>query len=122
MTDPSTLAALEAENAGVIALLEANGIEWRLSRPVAVVAQEPEPSRLSTAEKVALFRRLFRGRTDVYPVRWESKAHARLATPPRPRREWGVDVDYLADLYAVMGVAAASPGRDVFGSTARPRF
>ena len=60
MADPSALAALQAENAGLIALLEANGIEWRLSRPVAVVAQEPEPSRLSTAEKVALFRRLFR--------------------------------------------------------------
>ena len=28
------------------------------------------------AEKVALFRRLFRGRTDVYPVRWESKRPA----------------------------------------------
>lgn len=30
------------------------------------------PTTPSTREKVALFRRLFRGRTDVYPVRWES--------------------------------------------------
>jgi hypothetical protein len=63
------LEALLAENARLIALLETNRIEWRLPQPVAFVAQEPEPSRLSTAEKVALFRRLFRGRTDVYPIR-----------------------------------------------------
>lgn len=63
--------ALQAENTRLIALLESHGIEWRVQpQPVAVAAQEPEPFRLSTAEKVALFRRLFRGRTDVYPVRW----------------------------------------------------
>ncbi|EFK44607.1 hypothetical protein HMPREF9346_03776 [Escherichia coli MS 119-7] len=28
---------------------------------------------LSTDEKVALFRRLFRGRDDVWALRWESK-------------------------------------------------
>lgn len=50
------LKALQAENARLIALLETYGIEWRLPQPVAVAAQEPEPSRLSTAEKVALFR------------------------------------------------------------------
>jgi hypothetical protein len=67
------LEGLRSENARLIALLETHGIEWRLPQPVAVVDQEPEPSRLSTAEKVALFRRLFRGRTDVYPVRWEGR-------------------------------------------------
>lgn len=74
MADSSELAAIQAENARLIALLESHGIEWRLPQPVAVVVQESEPSRLSTAEKVALFRRLFRGRTDVYPIRWESKS------------------------------------------------
>ena len=67
------LKAIQVENARLIALLETHGIKWRLPQPVAVVAQEAEPSRLSTAEKVALFRRLFRGRTDVYPIRWEGK-------------------------------------------------
>jgi hypothetical protein len=43
-----------------------------LPEPVAPVAKQ-ESSRLSTAEKVALFRRLFRGRTDIYPIRWASK-------------------------------------------------
>jgi hypothetical protein len=62
MADSSELAAIQAENARLIALLETHGIEWRLPQPVAVVVQESEPSRLSTAEKVALFRRLFRNR------------------------------------------------------------
>ena len=61
------LAALQAENARLAALLESHGIEWR---------PQPEPVyellRLSTDEKIALFRRLFRGRADVYPIRWES--------------------------------------------------
>lgn len=66
------LKALQAECARLISVLESHGIEWRLPpRPVVVDVQAPEPSRLSTAEKVSLFRRLFHGRTDVYPVRWE---------------------------------------------------
>jgi hypothetical protein len=35
---------------------------------------EAEASTLSNTQKLALFRRLFRGREDVYPRRWESKA------------------------------------------------
>ncbi len=62
------LKGLDVENARLIALLESHGIEWRLPpQPVVVAVQEPELSRLSTSEKVALFRRLFRGRTDAYP-------------------------------------------------------
>jgi superfamily II DNA or RNA helicase len=61
-----------AENARLITLLESHGIEWRLPPEPVVSVTEPEPSKLSTDEKVALFRRLFRGRTDVYPVRWEN--------------------------------------------------
>jgi hypothetical protein len=76
------LEGLRSENARLIALLETHGIEWRLPQPVAVVDQEPEPSRLSTAEKVALFRRLFRGRTDVYPVRWEGRTSGKSGYAP----------------------------------------
>ena len=63
------VATLKAENARLIALLEQHGIEWRQQDPAATAPRRLEPSRLSTAEKVALFRRLFRGRTDVYPIR-----------------------------------------------------
>ncbi len=84
----SAIAALQAENARLTALLEAHCIDWRLPQPAAVVAREPEPSRLTTAEKVALFRRLFRGRTDVYPVRWESKASGKSDYAPACANEW----------------------------------
>ncbi|WP_371134156.1 DEAD/DEAH box helicase family protein [Polaromonas sp.] len=83
MIERDPLLALKAENARLIALLEANGIQWR-AQPEHVVppVSMPEPSRLSTDEKVALFRRLFRGRTDVYPIRWESKTSAKSGYSP----------------------------------------
>lgn len=84
----SAIAALQAENARLTALLEAHGIDWWLPQPSPVMAREPEPSRLTTAEKVALFRRLFRGRTDVYPVRWESKASGKSGYAPACANEW----------------------------------
>lgn len=65
MIDHDPSAELKAENARLIALLEANGIQWRAPLEHVSPVSTPEPSRLSTDEKVALFRRLFRGRTDV---------------------------------------------------------
>ena len=73
MPDHDSLAALQAENVRLIALLEAHGIDWRRTSVPSLSVQEPELSRFSTQQKVALFCSLFRGRTDVYPVRWESK-------------------------------------------------
>jgi len=83
---------LRGENARLIHLLESHGIEWRLPQPTVVVARETEPSRLSTAEKVALFRRLFRGRTDVYPIRWESKTTGKTGYSPACANEWRAGV------------------------------
>jgi len=40
-----------------------------------------------TADKVALFRSLFRGREDVYPIRWESKT-GRSGYSPACNNEW----------------------------------
>jgi superfamily II DNA or RNA helicase len=83
------LAALQAENARLTALLEAHGIEWRQpSKPPLPGTAEPEPSKLTTAEKVALCRRLFRGRKDVYPVRWESKTTGKSGYSPACANEW----------------------------------
>ncbi len=92
MTGVSALALLEAENARLIALLEAHGIEWRLPQSVALLVEKPEPSRLSTAEKVALFRRLFCGRTDVYPVRWEGKTSGKAGYAPACANDWRAGV------------------------------
>jgi superfamily II DNA or RNA helicase len=84
---PNPLTAIEAENARLIALLETNGIDWQL--PAANVSRlaEPEPS-LSTAEKITIFRKLFRGRTDVYPIRWESKTSGKSGYAPACANEW----------------------------------
>ena len=89
MTDPDAQTKLREENARLAALLDAHGIDWRL--PVessADDASEGEASRLSTDEKVALFRRLFRGRTDVYPIRWESKTTGKSGYAPACANEW----------------------------------
>ena len=91
MPDDS-LDALRAENLRLIALLEAHGIQWRLPPALVLSVHEPAPSRLSTVEKVALFRRLFRGRTDAYPIRWESKITGKSGYAPACANEWRAGV------------------------------
>lgn len=57
--DPS--AELKAENARLIALLDANGNQWRIQQPErSSPGSTPKSSRLPTDEKVALYRRLSR--------------------------------------------------------------
>ena len=90
MPDPSVLAALQTENARLIALLESHGISWRL--PAKEVGQAAKPPRLSASEKIHLFRTLFRGRTDVYPVRWESKTTGKSGYTPACANEWRAGV------------------------------
>ncbi len=98
MTEPDDLAALQAENARLVALLAAHGIEWRLPSsavqtcPAPAPKAEPQRLSLSTADKVALFRRLFRGRTDVYPVRWEGKTSGKSGCAPACANEWRAGV------------------------------
>ena len=89
MTDASRLSALATENARLVALLKAHGIAWsqssapeELKRPAAL------PLRLPTAEKLALFGRLFRGRPDVFPIRWESKTTGKSGYAPACANEW----------------------------------
>ncbi|MCP3430673.1 TOTE conflict system archaeo-eukaryotic primase domain-containing protein [Stutzerimonas stutzeri] len=91
MSGDDLLEHLRAENARLIALLEAHGVEWRLpDEPPLVEPTSPPPlisSSLDTDAKLALFRRLFRGRTDVFPVRWESKA-GKSGYSPACANEW----------------------------------
>lgn len=86
------LTALQAENERLVALLDANGIEWRLAPQPETSPPRFESSRLSTEAKVALFRRWFRGRTDVYPVRWESKTTGKSGYAPACANEWRAGV------------------------------
>ena len=102
MTEREGLKALQAENERLVALLESHGIAWRapaaaasqpaLTACVQAPAPEPPVPSLSTAEKLALFRRLFRGRTDVYPVRWEGKTSGKSGYAPACANEWRVGV------------------------------
>jgi hypothetical protein len=92
MNDQSAIAALQAENTRLIALLEAHHIEWRPLAPTTRLAREPESSRFSTTEKVTLFKRLFRGRADVFPIRWESKTSGKSGYAPACANEWRAGV------------------------------
>jgi len=95
VTDSDDSAALRAENSRLVALLTAAGIDWqqRSAATQASCAAAPTltPARMKTEDKVALFRRLFRGRTDVYPIRWESKA-GKAGYSPACANEWRADV------------------------------
>lgn len=92
MSSQDALAALKAENARLIALLEAHGIEWRAPPAVDTPPATTGRSNLSAEEQVSLFRRLFRGRTDVYPVRWESKTTGKSGYAPACSNEWRAGV------------------------------
>jgi len=75
------LVRLQTENARLKAILQQHGITWDVPLPSAPVLDDVLASNspinythpLSAADKITLFRRLFRGRTDVYPQRWESQ-------------------------------------------------
>lgn len=94
MRDIDLLEKLRAENARLIALLEANYIDWRpvaepIKMPVSLTEQSAQ--QLGTDAKLALFRRLFRGRNDVYPIRWESKG-GKSGYSPACANEWRVGI------------------------------
>lgn len=83
-TETDALESLRTENERLIALLETHGIDWvKPSRTAATL----EPTRFGSDEKVALFRRLFSGRADVYPLRWESKS-GKSGYAPACANEW----------------------------------
>jgi len=67
---------LREENTRLKVLLTSHNITWE-EIPNATQESSPEekapvPDQLTTANKIALFRNLFRGRSDVYPLRWKS--------------------------------------------------
>ena len=87
------LASLEAERAELESLLAE--IEQR--RPVAPTisgcsvqaVHKPNVTTASpTVEKVALFRSLFAGRSDVFPIRWENHKTGKAGYAPACANEW----------------------------------
>ena len=83
MTEQPSIVELQAENARLKALLEKHGVDWRMRvDPVMPPTNPPAHAALSADDKIALFRRLFRGRVDVYLVRWESKTFGKSGYSP----------------------------------------
>jgi superfamily II DNA or RNA helicase len=94
MVSNEELLTLKAENQRLIDLLELHGIEWRISDPQqSSESPSHQPTNtLSPSQKVALFRSLFRGRTDVYPIRWESHSTGKSGYTPACKNEWRAGV------------------------------
>jgi len=85
-------AQLRSENARLLSLLEKHGIAHSVEPPLLAPSVSPPWTRsnLSTEQKIALFRKLFRGRTDVYPVRWEKKDGSKVGYTPACGNEWEI--------------------------------
>jgi superfamily II DNA or RNA helicase len=82
---------LQEENSRLKALLKQHGISWQIddgpTKESCKQFTESLPVNLSTDQKIALFRRLFRGRNDIYPTRWKS-AKGRAGYSPACGHEW----------------------------------
>jgi hypothetical protein len=90
---PPYLDRLRRENARLIGLLEAHGIAWRSgepapTEPAPISKAAPANGPSSTQEKVALFRRLFRGRDDMHALHWQSSSSGRSGYAPACANEW----------------------------------
>lgn len=84
MKDDELIKSLKAENRRLISLLEKSGIQWQMPSPSARSTSLPQTAQtgLSREEKLALFGRLFRGRNDVFPDRWENSYSGKMGYSP----------------------------------------
>ncbi len=81
------LARLDAERAALSTEIER--LEGREPSAITETAVDaPVNQHSAPAAKIALFRGLFRGRTDVYPVRWENANTGRTGYAPACANEW----------------------------------
>jgi superfamily II DNA or RNA helicase len=75
---------------------ERHQLQARLDQLQRAKVDSPRPQAIepavtnnsSSAEKIGLFRRLFAGRTDVFPVRWENSKTGRSGYAPACANEW----------------------------------
>jgi len=89
MNSPSDIETLKAENKRLIDLLEEHGIAWQQGeQSIGLPSRESIQSHLTPQQKVNLFRELFRGRNDVFPIRWESKSTGKSGYSPACDNEW----------------------------------
>ena len=86
----SEIERLRKENRRLRELLQQHGIADSVTVVQSSVqggTGDVSKATLTTQQKVALFRRLFRGREDLYPVRWESN-NGRSGYSPACGNEW----------------------------------
>jgi hypothetical protein len=85
----TSLGAERTELEGRLAQLERLQASFgRVERPIFVASAPTVTATSSTADKVALFRRLFVGRPDVFPARWENQKTGRSGYAPACANEW----------------------------------
>lgn len=65
-----------------------SGGEQPVTSTCAEASATYETGPASSEAKIALFRSLFRGRTDVFPLRWESRKTGRAGYSPACANEW----------------------------------
>ena len=87
------LRALDRERAAIVAEIEAlRSTSAAATSPSGVASGEQGVGHIhfhsSSETKIALFRRLFQGRTDVFPVRWENARSGRSGYSPACANEW----------------------------------
>lgn len=86
------LAELDRERESVLIALEHLKIRGEPASQAAPLSQTvPDAaatSALSNADKITLFRSLFRGRGDVFPRRWENPKTGKIGYAPACRNEW----------------------------------
>jgi len=80
------LEAIEIERLRLVARLREIEREQKPSPPPSLAATVTNGS--PAADKIALFRRLFAGRADVFPARWENPKSGRSGYAPACANEW----------------------------------
>src|ERR1700737_3320163 len=87
------LTALERERAAIVAEIETlRSAPSEATAAIKVIPPEKAGDLVdrnsTTGNKIALFRRLFRGRSDVFPIRWENRKTGRSGYAPACANEW----------------------------------
>jgi superfamily II DNA or RNA helicase len=86
------LTALERERVEIVAEINTLQSQSEETEPIKAVpsgnAGDPTERNSPIEKKIALFRRLFRGRSDVYPIRWENRTTGRSGYAPACANEW----------------------------------
>jgi hypothetical protein len=80
------LAELEAERSALSKQLER--LQAQRAQAVVLGSDSPITANSTAAEKITLFRRLFGGRSEVFPVRWENRNSAKSGYAPACANEW----------------------------------